>query len=346
MISLSKNDINEFEINLKLYFNNNNILDNFTTNVIASRIVDLVDLNSNKEFELLKLFRNIKKTINEICRKYYFIDQDLVYKNIKVSIISTYTDLYIRNQINPQVYFKVLKESYIPLLLKHNKKTSFKYANKKVIELALKFNLLIATNNLTIYEDSTIKTTNNKRYFDLNNLYNFNKEIPNYSEVTQIIKNQSELTYLALPIEVKGISKIKQKNIYNTLKNISDETMIKPSLIISSYKKYNDYLYWYFLLKQINKENRVGIVLQKFNDIYEIEAKPLIDLIVIDYHKLSQGIDTTKHFKEDVIYKLRIIRAIARENNIKITIKSDKLKNQEIIEKLYFMGFKEYAYEN
>ena len=91
-------------------------------------------------------------------------------------------------------------------------------------------------------------------------------------------------------------------------------------LITPKFSSYNRYLYWSVLMSQLNKPNlKIGIILNEYELIYEIEEAPFTNLIIINYDEICKQL-WIRYFKEDIEQKMRLIKQIAKENDIKVVV--------------------------
>lgn len=322
----------------------------------------------NLNIEGIKIFENfVKVLINEFKRiiflNYLKINKHLKTINIKKLEI---VHLIVANQL-------MINIKYIEV--PNNLKSFIKrFDNIKVIEKDELFN----SYSLTIDESQKIKLIN-KQFIDLKLLY-IDK---NYFMTTSVLKNIlinnniDNQIIIRLPLFLYSNSLIfKSKyhghyklyyefskyfdNLIDMLSNLGNNENI--TLIISDIMTYNDYLLWRKKIRSLSENKiKIGVVLEDFdffeyNDFNEfnlIERIKTFDLVIIQIDHLLMNqlgrIDfEIESYINEIHEDLKQFKNYLLELKITPVIYSKNLKNEQLLEKLMKMGFKNYifSYEN
>lgn len=258
-------------------------------------------------------------------------------------------------------HFKIIK--YCPLNIAATKdlKTTFEFRN-----LSPNINLIAMSKQSN---NSSLKDY----YFDLRTPYN---QIDYYPDIKEIIKrikrsiqSDSEI-YITLSIFLETPSPVLTSNHNGYLKSyfkfnnyydyiINEVTELskdfKVNYLIPNSMYYKDYIWWYTSIKDVlatkaEKEAKVGLILEDDEMAYELEEIGHADIVVIDFDELTyeytedlEGL-TYDEFKDNVIDLIRPIHSHLKYKKITHPIKSLKVNNSKIFEKLIMMGFTDFIY--
>lgn len=358
---LTKGFINRFEVKLESLLNRYiKFCDQSLQDEISVKIRKLYKILINKTKKLIFKFflcKNPNLTIiklEELCF-YHLAALDnnieiVCYKKTKLDID------YMQKTFNLKIYKsdEIFNCNNSRLDIDFNKTTK------------LKLNFI--NNNYNDY----FKSKSN--FIDLRLFYDQDDYHPNIIDLVNNIKKnieiESELN-IVLPIFLETNSELLDSNNHGYLKiyfeyyyfykriiqaisSLRDNYFI--NIIIPNSMNYEDYLWWYVTVKEIlevGKEEtnvKVGVVLDDFSMIYDIEKYASTDFVVIDFDELSYNLEydnnylTFNTFKEELEIPLRDIREVLKSKNIKHLIKAYNLNDENIIEKLIIMGFKDFVY--
>jgi len=345
----------EFEKSVLDYYSKDNFLnqsnfDNFVIDyLLEDQIAEINQLIDNDKFTLLNILRSIKKKLNpkfivfRDCENGY----DEFYYKLRTIFEKILFENYIRKQYEEIVYLNKVKKVHLTTLLKYKKKVLYNFIEKDVEQHLKELSLdgKKQSNYLKVKESYSELDYLNDQILDLIYLFNENT-FTNKDDIIKIINNK-KYKYIILPFEINAIHIVNEVNVIEQLNEIlkSIEREDEFYLITPKFSSYNRYLYWSVLISQLNKPNlKIGIILNEYELIYEIEEAPFTNLIIINYDEICVNNYEFRYFKEDIEQKMRLIKQIAKENDIKVVVKSNNLKNETIIEKLIIMGFKSFIY--
>ena len=345
----------EFEKSVLDYYSKDNFLnqsnfDNFVIDyLLEDQIAEINQLIDNGKFTLLNILRSIKKKLNPkfIVFRDCENDYDEFYYKLRTIFEKILFENYIRKQYEEIVYLNKVKKVHLTTLLKYKKKVLYNFIEKDVEQHLKELSLdgKKQSNYLKVKESYSELDYLNDQILDLIYLFNENT-FTNKDDIIKIINNK-KYKYIILPFEINAIHIVNEVNVIEQLNEIlkSIEREDEFYLITPKFSSYNRYLYWSVLMSQLNKPNlKIGIILNEYELIYEIEEAPFTNLIIINYDEICVNNYEFRYFKEDIEQKMRLIKQIAKENDIKVVVKSNNLKNETIIEKLIIMGFKSFIY--
>lgn len=337
------------------YYSNNrfsaqsNLGDFIVDYLLGEQIAEIYQLIDDEKFTLLNVLRSIKNKLKSkfIVVRYCLNEYDKSYYKLRAIFEKILFEAYVRKQYEETIYLNKVKRIHLTILLKYKKKVKFNFAENDVKKYlnALSLDEKKKSKYLKVKESYNELDYLNDQMLDLMYLYN-EETFTNKDDIMKII-NDERYKYILLPFEISSIHTVSQVNVIKQTKEMlrSVEREDEFYLIAPKYKNYHHYLYWSVFIMQLNKSNlKTGIILNEYELIYEIEKAPFTNLIIINYDEISENNYELRHFKENIEQKMRFIKQIAKENDIKVVVKSNNLKNETIIEKLIIMGFKTFIY--
>lgn len=342
---------------LDYYFNNIYSTPTQLKSFILYNLLDKLNSNLNKlinddKFNLFNIIKTIKhsvysKAISTVKDEF---NKDKYYYFFKVMFEKKVLDDYLEKQYNPIIEMIKIKDYVLPLLYKHKKKTQFLYAKEEVVNKANRLKLVNNQKSQYLKLNEKYEKFNyfNDEVLNLSDLFNENS-FTTIKDVSQIINNNPKLKYIYLPNDFTKASNLNQIGVYRITKDIIKQIKRKDVyyLVAPRANGYNKTLYWWHFINELNMPNiKTAIILRNYEDIYEVEKNPLVDLIIINYDDISKKSTTLEKFKESSEQKLRFIKHVAKENKIEVAIKSTNLKEESVIEKLIIMGFRMFHYND
>lgn len=282
-------------------------------------LLDIADM-----LKIVKI-KNSMLTLNENIfsenNKIYHLKTNLIikqyYLNMQLLTYTNYSPPNIINEIN-NINKQYIKKEIIKIKSLNRNQINIKSANFLYLNedcLFNNFNLANKLNkNLTnylVFPLNLTKTNNNYGYFNSYFKYKYYYD--------QIIKK-----------------------IYI----LSNQYKIK--LVLNEINNYNNYLYWYALIKEILPQIELGIII---DDLYfEIPSEKIkADFVIINLKQCFSNENITKNinyltFKQHFEHDLRAFHTILKEQNINHFVNVVNINCEETLEKLLIMGFKNFIY--
>lgn len=319
-----------------------------------------------KTDEIAKIFVNqMKKLIFK-----FFLCKNSDAKVIELEELCFYHLLTLNSNIDALIYKKTLLDVELKIkmfgfnLIKDGSNNKIVKQNhnleKRFEKLGLKLINMNASYNYH-YENN---------FIDLRTFYDQKDYHPNIDDIINYIndnfKKESEL-YITLPLFLETKSSLLESNnhgymqfyfefyyfsirIIKKIGTLTDNYNL--NILIPNTMSYEDYYWWYvsikvFLEKRINKI-KIGMFVDDVDMLYSYEREFETDIVLIDFDELSYNLGeiSYENFQLELEEGLRSIHDLLKYNKIPHPIKAVNLKNEQVMEKLIMMGFKEFIYPN
>src|SRR5690554_6549791 len=92
-----------------------------------------------------------------------------------------------------------------------------------------------------------------------------------------------------------------------------------------------------------NFKLKVGVEINSIDSFYYFIEKGF-KVIIVNIDEVSNYDLSLNNFKGNIIHTLRLIRDVARESKVRLIIKSWKICDKVVIDKIFILGFREYIY--
>lgn len=325
---------------LKIYEMLQNYEEDFL--LINKSLSSILQKKYKKIFKALVLINEIKNQIN------YVINN----KENKEYIINFYKYLENREK-EPNIYYDVVINEVISIY-----EDNYHLEQKSDIK-TLKYNDI----------EKNYKSFNN--YIDLRIYYNSNNYLPSVNRAVEIINKKTinnEEIMIVFPLfldEEKGIFNSKKQGYFKIYYEFSDyyEKLINEiiktpnniTILLPNLMRYKDYISWEVVIKNVaknhNRSVRVGLILDDYHMLIDLEENKLPEFVLIDYEEMNDNNNEGKtidfkNFKGYFETKFRDIHAFLKNAKIEHYIFINRINNEQIIEKLIIMGFKKFIFDD
>lgn len=315
---------------------------------VVTKYLKFEDYNKLSLFKAYKeVYEIFKDDLIALNNNRYFEYE--VFDFFKSAIERSFFKQRVLNTKNNNIYVLRLKEIHFPILLKYNKKVEFKYADDD-ISLAAKELGLLKVNDFNL-DSSPFKfyNFNNTEILNLDLLFDFNIIKPIHNTLSEIINNDNEYKMIYMP---KTINRFMANRLSKLLDNVSfikgstdDKTEVPLVFNDKTLLALNE-SYQNNLLNIYKKDYRFSVCIE-INSVvsfYKFVEKGF-KLLIINIDEISNNDLSLNNYKNKVVNELRLIRDVARTQEIRIIIKSNQIWDKVVIDKIFILGFKEYIYQ-
>ncbi|MDY0276515.1 MAG: hypothetical protein RBQ97_00365 [Acholeplasma sp.] len=207
-------------------------------------------------------------------------------------------------------------------------------------------------------------------YIDLREMYRNMSIFPKLSDIRLILSERMKTVknaYVVLPLFIDANSKVftsenhgysriyyEYRGYYDRLINLITESLRDKNImvVIPNVMRYKDFLFWRAVIKSNNSANsnvRIGIILDEYEMLYEVDNKRLMDFVIIDFQKIvlnnnQRETTTYNEFKIYVEVIMRDIHMTLKSKKIDHMVIAKKVVDEQIIEKIFKMGFDKCIY--
>lgn len=305
---------------------------------------------SNKELTLLKGFRELYKVFKDdvvtlVNDKYFKYE---VFEYFKGSLERAFFKLRILKTEEDNIEVVKLKEIHLPILLKYNKKVTFRHSDENVIKAASKLGLLKCKELSLNFKNIKFYNFNNDEILNLELLFDFNIIKPIHETLCAVINNNAKYKIIYMPKTVNRfiVNRLpKLLDNFRFIKNKASDAEEIPiifkeeTLLDLDERDYNN-----IFKKYINNfKLKVGVEINSIDSFYYFIEKGF-KVIIVNIDEVSNYDLSLNNFKGNIIHTLRLIRDVAGESKVRLIIKSWEICDKVVIDKIFILGFREYIY--
>lgn len=299
------------------------------------------DLNELNDLSLLKAMRIIKRNIlkNKIVLNNYDL-VDILYEALIEVLEVKIIEYEIHNNFLSRIHINKLKMHHLLLIIRHDIAISYdsidvRFKNGKDLIR------LLGENSKRLEFNEKIQIYNNMDLINIGNAFITKTYFFMHNHLKDLLSKK--ILYIDLDSIIDDKTKVDK--FYFKTKKLIENIEYELNVAIHSNNNRDELVYIGLILRSLNKNKvKIGLILNSFDEIYTINDDFLPDFIIVNLDLCVKYVNSYTVFKECAISNLRNLREITRELKIKAFIRSNKLANQNVIEKLIILGYKDFVY--